>query len=191
VTRHVHVRVIAATNRDLRYQCEQGRFREDLYHRLNPLRITLPPLRDRSSDVPLLFEHFVTRLADDAGKSLGGIDADVLKHLQTCAWPGNVRQVRNAAQQVVNVAEPGERITLAMLTPELRDTHLYDDERPLKEILRHVQVAVIVSRLRKYAYQRGLTADSLGIRRERLWAKMQELGIDVRPSPDCSTGTGD
>jgi len=91
-----------------------------------------------------------------------------------------VRQIRNEAERVVGMAERGERITLAMLSLELRNGNaLADDERTLKEILRHVAAAEIMSRLRKYSYNRTDTAKSLGLSRERLWFKMRDLGIDV------------
>lgn len=97
----VDVRVIAATNRDLRHMAGEGQFLEDLYYRLNVIPIAVPPLRDRREDIPLLVEHFVARHAIRAGKRIEGISADAMTQLTQAPWPGNVRELENAIERAV------------------------------------------------------------------------------------------
>ena len=97
----VDVRVIAATNRDLRQMAKDGQFLEDLYYRLNVIPIAVPPLRDRREDIPLLVEHFVSRHATRAGKQVEGISADAMAQLTQAPWPGNVRELENAVERAV------------------------------------------------------------------------------------------
>src|SRR6188508_2147337 len=91
----VDVRVIAATNRDIRQMVSEGRFQEDLYYRLNVIPVHIPPLRERREDIPLLVDHFVRKHAQRAGKRIDGIEAGVLDALQAAEWPGNVRELEN------------------------------------------------------------------------------------------------
>jgi DNA-binding NtrC family response regulator len=100
----VNVRVIAATNRDLRRAVEEGRFREDLYYRLNVVTIALPPLRDRRDDIPLLARHFLEKYARAAGKPIAGLAEDTLGRLCAAPWPGNVRQLEHAIESAVALA---------------------------------------------------------------------------------------
>lgn len=100
----VDVRLIAATNRDLRKMAQDGTFLEDLYYRLNVIPISVPPLRDRRDDIPLLVEHFVKRHATRAGKRIEGISADAMTQLSQAPWPGNVRELENAIERAVVLA---------------------------------------------------------------------------------------
>ena len=109
-TQRVDLRVITATNRDLRQMVAEGKFQEDLYYRLNVIPITLPPLRDRREDVPLLVEHFVRRFAASMGKPIDGVDAAVLEELVRYDWPGNVRELENTIERAVVLAN-GRRLT--------------------------------------------------------------------------------
>jgi DNA-binding NtrC family response regulator len=116
-SQRVDVRVIAATNRDLRQMVSEGRFQEDLYYRLNVIPIALPPLRERREDVPVLVEHFVAKHAQRAGKRIEGIEEGLIARLQAYDWPGNVRELENTIERAVVLA-PAGRITLqALLLP--------------------------------------------------------------------------
>jgi DNA-binding NtrC family response regulator len=115
----VDVRVIAATNRDLREQVEVGEFRRDLYHRLNVLRITLPPLRERQEDIPRLVEQFVREFSQQHDRTFPGIDPDALRLLVDYAWPGNVRELRNLIESMVVLAH-GHPIRPEDLPSEVR-----------------------------------------------------------------------
>ncbi len=110
----VDVRIIAATNRDLRKAVADGKFREDLFYRLNVIPILLPPLRERREDIPLLVEHFLERLAVEMKKRLDGVSAEAMSALMAHDWPGNVRELRNVLERGAVVA-PGAVIQLADL----------------------------------------------------------------------------
>ena len=114
-TQKVDVRVIAATNRDLSQMATEGKFQEDLYYRLNVIPITLPPLRERREDIPVLIEHFVLKHAQRAGKRIERIEDGVMPRLQAYDWPGNVRELENAIERAV-VLSPGSTLTALTLT---------------------------------------------------------------------------
>jgi DNA-binding NtrC family response regulator len=116
----VNVRVVAATNQPLRQLVEEGRFRSDLYYRLNVLNIYLPPLRDRREDIPLLVRRFVREFAALHDRQFHGISADAMRIMAEYAWPGNVRQLRNLIESMVVLA-PGREITAADIPREVRD----------------------------------------------------------------------
>src|SRR3954454_11303611 len=100
-TQKVDVRVIAATNRDLRQMVSDGRFQEDLYYRLNVIPIHIPPLRERREDIPVLVEHFIAKHSQRAGKRIDGVEPGVLEALQSADWPGNVRELENTMERAV------------------------------------------------------------------------------------------
>ncbi len=117
VTRKADVRVVAATNRDLRQEVKEGRFREDLYYRLNVFPLRLPPLRERVEDIPILAEAFVKRFGRRLGRRLASLTPDCLRRLQACAWPGNVRELENVIERAVITAQNG-RLNLDRALPE-------------------------------------------------------------------------
>ncbi len=104
VDRKVDVRILSATNRRLEDEVAAGRFREDVYYRLNVIQLTLPPLRDRQEDVPVLIQHFVKRFADETGKEIEGMDAETCEILSNYAFPGNVRELENLIERAVALA---------------------------------------------------------------------------------------
>ncbi|MGH8541769.1 MAG: sigma-54 interaction domain-containing protein [Stenotrophobium sp.] len=115
----VDVRVIAATHQDLETLVQEGRFRDDLYHRLNVIRVRIPPLRERHEDIPLLLRHFLARAAAELKTEAKRLRPEVLAHLRNFAWPGNVRQMENIARWLTVMA-PGQDIHTQDLPPELR-----------------------------------------------------------------------
>jgi DNA-binding NtrC family response regulator len=139
-TLHVDVRILAATNRDLRELIEKGEFREDLFYRLNVVTLEIPPLRERKSDIAPLATFFLARYADENGKKLEGFDDEALAALEGYPWPGNVRELENAIERAV-VLSDGPRIGVAQLpanvaprptrggSPEIPGASLYDLER--------------------------------------------------------------
>ena len=100
----VDVRIVSATHRDLEYEIAEGRFREDLFYRLNVVNLTLPGLRKRVDDIPLLTRHFTARLADKYGKTINGYAPDAMELMFGCPWPGNIRQLLNVVEKVVALA---------------------------------------------------------------------------------------
>ena len=123
----VNVRIIAATNRDLAAQVQQGHFREDLYHRLNVILITLPSLKDRAEDIPELCQHFLTRFSLEAKRTFNEISGETLAKLCAYDWPGNVRELANVIEQAVVLGQ-GTSITVAELPPRILSYN--SDKRP-------------------------------------------------------------
>jgi DNA-binding NtrC family response regulator len=109
-TQKVDVRVIAASNRDLRHMVSTGKFQEDLYYRLNVIPIAMPPLRERREDIPLLVDHFLRSYAQNSGKRIEGVDAGLMEELERYDWPGNVRELENTIERAVVLAT-GPRLT--------------------------------------------------------------------------------
>ncbi len=177
----VDTRVLAATNKDLTGEIKEGRFREDLYFRLNVIPIFVPPLRDRQADIPLLAEHFMRLFAREYGRRLKSVDESASRALAQYAWPGNVRELRNVIERLI-IMVPGEVITaqdLAFLGGGVRsepaaaaaETQMLHDARDAFE-RDYI--------LRAMARQQGnisRTAEVLGIERSNLYRKMRTLGI--------------
>ena len=176
----VDVRVLAATNKDLPTEIRLGRFREDLYFRLNVIPIFVPPLRDRAEDIPLLAEHFMAELAREYGRRPKRFDAGAVTGLRSYRWPGNVRELRNVVERLM-IMVPGDTITLA-------DLSFLDGTAgaiapvtgviaPLHEARDRFERDYI---LRALAAQQGnisRTAEALGVERSNLYRKMRAFGI--------------
>jgi DNA-binding NtrC family response regulator len=116
----VDVRVIAATNASLEQLVADGKFREDLFYRLNVVRLRLPPLRERREEIPALIEHYLRRYSDEQGRGRLTLGDDTLEYLLLYPWPGNVRQLANEVRRMVVMAEPGATLTPALLSPEIQ-----------------------------------------------------------------------
>jgi two-component system, NtrC family, response regulator PilR len=121
--RPANIRVIAATNRDLEKDVAEQRFREDLFYRLNVIPVHLPPLRERSDDVPLIAAHFLSRFTREMGKPLAGFAPEALALLQAYRWPGNVRELENVVERSVAL-EQGDRVRVETLPAPIREGRL-------------------------------------------------------------------
>ncbi len=137
----VDVRVVAATARDLATDAEQGRFRRDLFFRLNVVQVRIPPLRDREDDIPLLTEVLIERAANRLGRDVRGASVEALRCLAGCPWPGNVRQLENALERAVLMA-PGTRVELGDLPLELRQGGGGAPQAPTRDLLHAVPADV-------------------------------------------------
>ncbi len=184
-TIQVDVRVIAATNQDLWGMVQEKKFRADLYYRLNVFPITLPPLRERGDDIPLLIEHFVEKFARRQGKSIQCIPDDVMAALTRYRWPGNIRELQNVIERSVILSRGAElRAPIAELTkPESPD----DDIRTLEDANR----AHIKATLRETNWAVGGpngAAARLGMHRTTLIAMMARLGISREALPQRAGG---
>jgi Nif-specific regulatory protein len=124
-SQRVDVRVIAATNRDLRQMVADGEFQEDLYYRLNVIPVSIPPLRERREDIVVLVEHFVRKHSQRAGKPIDRIEQGVINRLQTYDWPGNVRELENTIERAVVLARDNEISMEALLMPGPAPTTVY------------------------------------------------------------------
>lgn len=125
----IDVRVIAATNRDLLYEVKQGRFRQDLYYRLNSIGIHLPPLRQHADDVPLLIEYFAQRAADAIAVPFEGVDSDAVDLFRQYSWPGNVRELRNVVETMVTL-ERGALVTASVAMKYLPSIEVHQLDEP-------------------------------------------------------------
>ena len=180
-TMKVDVRILAATNKDLPAEIRAGRFREDLYFRLNVIPIFVPPLRDREADIPLLASHFMEELAREYGRRPKRLDAGAAAGLRGYQWPGNVRELRNVVERLM-IMVPGETITmgdLAFLDPT---TVLVADPPGASTVSLHDARERFEREyiLRALAAQQGnmsRTAEALGVERSNLYRKMRAFGI--------------
>jgi two-component system response regulator AtoC len=180
----VDVRVVAATVRDLRAEVDAGRFREDLFYRLNVLPIHLPPLREREGDVPLLVEHFVARFNARLGTRVQGVDAAAAKVLVQYPWPGNVRELENAIERAMVLAD-AERLAVEDLPQRIREstdrirTTLASDELSIKKTTRIIEEELIRRALTKTGGNRTRAAELLEISHRALLYKIKEYAVDL------------
>ena len=186
----VDARVLAATNKDLTAEIRAGRFREDLYFRLNVVPIFVPPLRERAEDIPLLADHFMAMLAREYGRRPKTFDHDAVSALQRYPWPGNVRELRNLVERLM-IMVPGDRVTA-------RDLSFLDqggapgpaaDAKPAAMVPLHDARDEFERQyiLRALAAQQGnisRTAEVLGVERSNLYRKMRAFGIAPRRTED-------
>jgi len=177
-TLEVDVRVIAATNRNLKAEIEKGAFREDLYYRLNVVNIHVPPLRERKDDIPLLAGAFLREFSEENGKNIDGFDNKVRAAFFAYEWPGNVRELRNCAESAVVMAR-GSQITPEDLPPGVRDAQEEKTIRiPPGSSLAQAEKILIRDTLAAQGGNKSRTAEVLGIGRKTLYQKLQEYSID-------------
>ncbi len=193
----VNVRVIAATHQDMEQRVKQGLFREDLFHRLNVIRLRLPPLRERREDIPPLAKYFLQKSAQELRMEAKKLSDAALKYLATLPWSGNVRQLENVCHWITVMA-PGQNVEIADLPPELREesqaTLATDWVAALEEVAtgafnrgekgimesltRQFEIALITQALKHTAGRKIEAAQLLGLGRNTLTRKIQELGLD-------------
>ena len=172
----VDVRVIAATNKNLAAEVKEGRFRDDLYYRLNVIEIRIPPLRERREDIPLLAEHFVQTIASELGKDISGISGEALKVLIDYDWPGNVRELENVIERAIVTSHNGTLVDsdFSWLTQRGKPGQDWDvPDVPLSELERRAIIAVLE---RKQGNVKEAAA-SLGIDRSTLYDKLKRYEI--------------
>jgi two-component system nitrogen regulation response regulator NtrX len=181
-TIRVDVRVLAASNQNLREQIAAGRFREDLFYRLSVIPIEVPPLRQRKEDIPLLVEHFIRLFSGENGKRPKTISVEALAYFLSYDWPGNVRELRNMVERLVIMA-PRDVIGPEDLPPPLRPRDAgaageeSQKERTLKEARESFERAYILAELRGHDWNMTRTAEKLGIERSHLYRKLKAYGI--------------
>lgn len=172
------VRIVAATNKDLKEEIAAGRFREDLYYRLNVVNLHVPPLRERKDDIPLLAGAFLNEFAQDNGKAIDGFDTKARAALYAYSWPGNVRELRNCIESSVVMAA-GNLITIDDLPPGIRST---DDAHvirvPSGSSLADAEMILIRETLAAQGGNKSKTAEILKIGRKTLYQKIQDYGLE-------------
>ncbi|HIF34668.1 MAG TPA: sigma-54-dependent Fis family transcriptional regulator [Planctomycetes bacterium] len=180
-THRIDTRVILATNDDLALAVEDGRFREDLYYRVNVINIELPSLAERSADIPLLAQHFLESVREETGKQTEGYTAEALAAMQNYHWPGNVRELHNVIERGVLLGKHDvidvNDLPSHIVAPARISTGSVAG-RTLKEALEEPERNIILEVLRSNNWNRNVTADQLGINRTTLYKKMKRLGLD-------------
>jgi two-component system NtrC family response regulator len=180
----VDVRIIAATNKDLKEEVDAGRFREDLFFRLNVVRIDVPPLRDRRSDIPFLVAHFVKKFGEKLGRSVADVDPEVMSSLYRYSWPGNVRELENVIERSLVLCR-GTTVKPEDLPPEIRESPEIEEgldtliswEKGLAETLEAIEERMIRQALKKADSVQAQAAKMLGISRSNLQYKMKKYGL--------------
>ncbi|HEU4407235.1 MAG TPA: sigma 54-interacting transcriptional regulator [Polyangiaceae bacterium] len=180
--RHVDVRIVAATNRNLEEEVRAGRFREDLFYRLRVFPVRVPPLRERREDVALLATHFLARYAREMGKPTGNFAQATLEVMAAYDWPGNVRELQNEVQRLVIQVDPGGIVTPDLLSPHVRKiegliARAGVTRGTLKDMSESVEKFFILEVLREHGNNKTNAAKSLGITREGLHKKLRQFGI--------------
>ncbi len=172
------VRVICATNKDLAQLVEEGKFREDLYYRINVIKIELPPLSKRREDIPLLIDHFINRLNAKSRKNIIGVSDEVLQVLMKYDFPGNVRELENIIEHAFILCR-GSVIQVEHLPKEvIEKTHRIPKQILQKELnLQLIEMKAIQKALQKHHGHRGKAAAELGIDKSTLWRKMKRYGL--------------
>mgnify|MGYP001613292034 FL=1 len=193
-TNTADVRVILASNVDLKREVEAGRFRQDLYYRINVVTIPMPPLVERLGDIPLLAEHFLAKYRAETRKDITGFTPEAIHALQRYHWPGNVRELENAVERAV-VLSKGRQITPEDMPPSV----LEENQRPagisaadtgvftpmtLKKALEDPERRILEAALRLNNWNRQTTADMLDINRTTLYKKMKSFGLEFDPVRD-------
>jgi len=177
----VDVRVIAATNKDLEKEIAAGTFREDLYYRLAVIPFPVPPLRERSEDIPALARAFVAEFCGEAGVKTKAISARAMEILRGYSWPGNVRELRNLMERLV-LMTPGARIEAEDLPDGMRAAAPREDGGPaatLDGARRAFEREFLVAKLREHGWNVSRTAEAVGLARESLSRKIRALKIET------------
>ncbi|MCB9676632.1 MAG: sigma-54-dependent Fis family transcriptional regulator [Alphaproteobacteria bacterium] len=187
----VDVRIVAATNVRLEEAVSEGRFRQDLFYRLNVFPIELPPLRERSEDIPLLMRHFLDEISEEYELDPPVVSAEALDAILRYRWPGNVRQLRAMCERWV-IVRPGQRLEREHLPSSMTDiraagtmpgTMAIDDHQTLKDnttrVVEQLERAYLYRQLRRNGGHLQRTADAAGITRRTLYTKMKQYGLDA------------
>ena len=177
----VNVRVIVATHRNLETLVREGKFRQDLFHRIYVFPLTLPVLRERKEDIPKLIEHFAQQVCSQNGWKPLSFSPDAVHALQAHSWPGNVRELRNVVERLMLLATD-EEVTLETVhvaLPEPAHITVSDSSSRLADRVQSFEREVILSELKRNNYQITKAAKSLGLERSHLYKKAEQLGIDL------------
>ena len=173
------VRVIAATNKELEKEIGEGKFRQDLFYRLNVLPIVAPPLRDRKADLPLLVQHFVRQFCEENGKPIKQMWADGISALEDHDWPGNVRELRNIVERLIIMVE-SDTITASHVTSAVHISHQQvrpEASKALREMVEDYEKSLIMAELETNDNNVSQTAKNLSIDRANLYRKLRAWGI--------------
>lgn len=176
-TKKANVRVVCATNRDVETLVKEEKFRQDLYYRVNVVRINLPPLKERKEDIPLLVDHFISRLNGLRDRNITGITPDVMALFMAHDWPGNARELENAIEHAFILCRDDNMIDVYSLPENLQPK---DKDLPAPGLsLNEIEARAIYESLKRNQGKRLATAKELGINKTTLWRKIKKLNIPV------------
>ena len=175
------IRIVAATNRDLKKEVEAGNFREDLFYRLNVVNIQLPTLAERRDDIPLLISHLIDSFNKVFGKKVRGLSPQALEILMHYDFPGNIRELKNIIERAIALTDQS-RIQVIDLPPDLQKLAFKTFETLEMETLEEMEKRYITTILQRTNYNRHLAAKILGLPRTTLWRRLKEYGIDPESS---------
>ena len=182
------VRIIAATNKNVKEMMKNGEFREDLFYRINVINVDLPALRDREEDVPVLIDHFLEKKCADSGQQLKQLSKKTLEKMLDYNWPGNVRELENEIERLVVLAGSDKTITPDMLSPRILD-HGREEfsaargvrtSGSLKDSLEELEILMIREGLKRCNFNKSKLSKELGISRASLIMKVERYGLDKR-----------
>jgi two-component system nitrogen regulation response regulator NtrX len=192
----VDVRIVAATNKDLQREIELGRFRQDLYYRLNVIPIFVPPLRERADDIPLLIEHFADEIAGESALGKKKIDPRIYEVLHSYSWPGNIRELRNFIERLM-IMTPGNRIGPDNLPADLRNLPRRETDQTdylqypsLKEARSCFERDYLQRKLEENGWNVSVTASAIGLERAYLHHKIKALGIKRTANGETAKAEG-
>ena len=193
VTRNVDVRVVAATNVDLRAALEEGRFREDLYYRLNVIPINVPPLRSRKEDIPFLAMHFVAKLAPELGSKARELSSAAMDRLLEHTWPGNVRELENTIERslVLSSHEVLQPADIRIEAPRISAASAAAQSSamlPEGETLEHWEQMMIREAMRRANGNKSQAARLLGLTRNALRYRLSQMGMEGSAEPESPEG---
>lgn len=191
-THKVDIRLILATNQSLEDMVAEGKFRQDLYYRINVITLTQPPLRERIGDIPLLLQHYLREFTTQTGKQVSGFSEAAVEILQRYSWPGNVREMVNVVERavvlskrpIIGVEDLPEGVRRGATVPEALQARLGGAN--LKSALADPERQIILEALENNGWNRQNTAQTLGINRTTLYKKMKKFGIDFEKQLVCT-----
>ncbi|KZL90710.1 limonene hydroxylase [Clostridium magnum DSM 2767] len=183
----VNVRIIAATNKDLKEEVKDGNFRKDLFYRLNVLPICLPPLRDRKEDIPILVDYYMTRISKKLNKKKFQIDKIVMNNFLEYEWPGNIRELENVIELIVNTERIPEDIFNTYKTPQTSKNKTFESPVRFESMkLDDVEKNHIIKVLKSFSGNISLSAKAMGIGRNTLYRKMDKYHIECSELEHCA-----
>jgi transcriptional regulator with PAS, ATPase and Fis domain len=183
----VNVRIIAATNKDLDEEVRIGNFRKDLFYRLNVLPIHLPPLRERQEDIDLLLDYYMNKISKKLGKKKIYLNNSLLDKFLHYQWPGNIRELENIVELIVNTEEVSMDVIYKMRPHIIIDDHPYKDNTSIEDMkLENVEKNHIIKVLKSFRGNISLSAKAMGIGRNTLYRKMEKYNISCSSLEQCS-----
>lgn len=183
--KQIDVRIVTATNKNLERMVEKGTFREDLYYRLNVIPISLPSLRERKDDIPLLINYMIKEYSRKLDKNVSGIDEKSLYHMINYKWPGNIRELQNIIEYSINMSSM-DTINLEVIPQKVKNNSDYEEFKPKEETIRTLdeleknEIIKALNKYKDYKKDKELAAKSLGISRATLYRKVEKYNIIIK-----------